>query len=293
MRRRQSMRRVQSRLFDAVVYLCAALGVLAAIGIVAFLIMGALPALRELGIAFIFKTRWSPQQGEYGIMAMLACSAVACGGAVAIALPLALLGAACAKNLFPRVIKSAARQLGLILCGLPSVIFGLLGLTVLMPWLLRLLPRQMAQSGGASLFTVILVLAAMLLPNLFVGCLDALEQAGARVDDASLALGASVTQTVFCAELPAVRRQVVKNGASGVGRALCEAMAVLLVSGNVVRMPALFKSARLLAPGMVLEMGYAGGAHRGALFVIGLVLLVVALLSEGLLKRLDSYSDDS
>ncbi len=291
MRRRQGIRCAHARLFDAGVYLCAVLGVLTAAGIVAFLVMGALPALHQLGVSFIFKTRWSPQQEEYGIMAMLACSAVACGGAVVLALPLALLGAACAKNMFPRAFKSGVRQLGLILCGLPSVIFGLLGLTVLMPGLLRLLPRQMAQSGGASLFTVILVLATMLLPNLFVGCLDALEHAGARVDDASRALGASVTQTVFYAELPAIRRQVVKNGVAGVGRALCEAMAVLLVSGNVVRMPALFKSARLLAPGMVLEMGYAGGAHRGALFVIGLVLLAVALLSEGLLKRLDSYTD--
>ncbi len=292
MRRRRSMRRARSCLFDAAVYLCAVLGFLAAVGIVIFLIMGALPALRQLGVAFIFKARWSPQQGEYGIMAMLACSAAACFGAVALALPPALLGAACAKNMLPVVLKGGARQLALILCGLPSVIFGLLGLTVLMPQLLRLLPRQMAQSGGASLFTVILVLAVMLLPHLFVGCLSALEQAGARVDDASLALGASVTQTVFCAELPAVRRQVVKNGAAGVGRALCEAMAVLLVSGNVVRMPALFKSARLLAPGMVLEMGYAGGVHRGALFAIGLVLLAFALLSEGLLKWLDAYTGD-
>lgn len=291
MRRGQGIRRARARLFDAAVYLCAVLGVLAAVGIVLFLIMGALPALRQLGPGFIFKTRWSPQQGEYGIMAMLACSAVACGGAVALSLPFSLLGAACVKNLFPEILKAAARQLGLMLCGLPSVIFGLLGLTVLMPRLLRLLPRQMAQSGGASLFTVILVLAVMLLPNLFVGCLDALEQAGARVDDASTALGASVTQTVFCAELPAVRRQVVKNGASGVGRALSEAMAVLLVSGNVVRMPALFKSARLLAPGMVLEMGYAGGVHRGALFAIGLVLLAFALLSESLLRRLDRDGD--
>jgi phosphate transport system permease protein len=279
---------MQSYLFDAVVYLFASLGIVVAVSLVAFLVMGAMPALRELGVGFIFKTHWSPQQGEYGVMAMLVCSVVACCGAVALALPLALLGAACVKNLFPKSLKIAARQLGTVLCGLPSVIFGLLGLTVLMPWLLKMLPRQMAQSGGASLFTVILVMAAMLLPNLFIGCLDSLERAGERVDAASFALGATVTQTVFCAELPAIRRQIVKNGTAGIQRALCEAMAVLLVSGNVVRMPALFKSARLLASGMVLEMGYASGVHRGALFAIGLVLLAFALFSERLLKRLDS-----
>lgn len=288
---RHALRRAKALLFDAAVYLCAVLGVLAAVGIVVFLVIGALPALRGLGVGFIFNTRWSPQQGVYGIMAMLACSAAACGGAVALSLPLSLFGAACVKTLFPKALKGGARQLGLILCGLPSVIFGLLGLTMLMPGLLKLLPGRMAQSGGASLFTVILVLAVMLLPNLFIGCLDALERAGARVDDASTALGASVTQTVFCAELPAIRRQVVRQGAAGVGRALCEAMAVLLVSGNVVRMPALFKSARLLAPGMVLEMGYAGGVHRGALFAIGLVLLILALLSERLMRRLDTHND--
>lgn len=288
MNRRVRGRRMQSYLFDAVVYLFASLGIVVAISLVVFLVMGAMPALRELGVGFIFKTHWSPQQGEYGVMAMLACSVVACCGAVALALPLALLGAACVKNLFPKSLKIVARQLGMVLCGLPSVIFGLLGLTVLMPWLLKMLPRQMAQSGGASLFTVILVMAAMLLPNLFIGCLDSLERAGERVDAASFALGATVTQTVFCAELPAIRRQIVKNGTAGIQRALCEAMAVLLVSGNVVRMPALFKSARLLASGMVLEMGYASGVHRGALFAIGLVLLAFALFSERLLKRLDS-----
>ena len=287
MRRRQGARRARACLFDAAVHLFALLVMIAAVSIAAFLLMGALPALRQLGAGFIFKIRWSPQQGEYGIMAMLACSAAACCGAVALALPVALLGAAGTKSLFPRALKSAARQLGLVLCGLPSVIFGLLGLTVLMPWLLKLLPRQMAQSGGASLFTVILVLAAMLLPALFIGCLDALEQTGDKVDAASLALGATVTQTVFCAELPSIKRQIVKNGTMGVQRALCEAMAVLLVSGNVVRMPALFKSARLLASGMVLEMGYAGGVHRGALFAIGLVLLAFALLSQRLLERLN------
>lgn len=288
MSRRVRGRHIQSNLFDAVVYLFASLGIVVAVGLVAFLVMGAMPAFRELGVGFIFKTHWSPQQGEYGVIAMLACSMVACCGAVALALPLALLGAACVKNLFPKNLKIVARQLGMVLCGLPSVIFGLLGLTVLMPWLLKMLPRQMAQSGGASLFTVILVMAAMLLPNLFIGCLDSLERTGERVDAASFALGATVTQTVFCAELPAIRRQIVKNGTAGIQRVLCEAMAVLLVSGNVVRMPALFKSARLLASGMVLEMGYASGVHRGALFAIGLVLLAFALLSERLLKRLDS-----
>lgn len=288
MNRRVRGRRMQSYVFDAVVYLFASLGIVVAVSLVAFLVMGAMPALRELGVGFIFKTHWSPQQGEYGVMAMLVCSVVACCGAVAVALPLALLGAACVKNLFPKSLKIVARQLGMVLCGLPSVIFGLLGLTVLMPWLLKMLPRQMAQSGGASLFTVILVMAAMLLPNLFIGCLDSLERAGERVDAASFALGATVTQTVFCVELPAIRRQIVKNGTAGIQRALCEAMAVLLVSGNVVRMPALFKSARLLASGMVLEMGYASGVHRGALFAIGLVLLAFALFSERLLKRLDS-----
>ncbi|HWP51371.1 MAG TPA: phosphate ABC transporter permease subunit PstC, partial [Clostridia bacterium] len=274
MRQRKGVRRAKSYLFDTAVHLFAALGIITAVGIVIFLMLGALPALLQLGAEFMFKTHWSPQQGQYGIMSMLACSAAACFSAVALALPVALLGAACAKNLFPSELKSAVRQLGLVLCGLPTVIFGLLGLTVVMPWLLRVMPRQMAKSGGASLFTVIVVLAVMLLPTLFISCLDALEQAGKAVDAASLALGATVTQTVFCAELPAIRRQILKNGAAGIQRALCEAMAVLMVSGNVVRMPALFKSARLLASGMVLEMGYASGVHRGALFTIGLVLLV-------------------
>ena len=285
--RGKRMRHAWALLFDTLVYLFAILGVIAVVGIVAFLIMGALPALQQLGFGFIFKTSWIPQQGEYGVMAMLACSAVACCSAVLLALPLALLGAACVKNLFPKWLNYMMRQLSVVLCGVPSVIFGLLGLTVLMPWLLKQMPRQMAQSGGASLFTVILVLAVMLLPLLFINCLDALERAGARVDAASFALGATVLQTVFCAQLPTVKRQIIQNATAGMQRALCEAMAVLLVSGNVVRMPALFKSARLLASGMVLEMGYAGGIHRGALFVIGLVLLVFALLTQQLMRWLE------
>lgn len=283
-------RYAKDSIFSLVVHIFSFVGVLAACCIVIFLLIGAMPALKEIGLNFIIETQWYPSSGEYGIAAMLACSVLACFGAVAIALPIALLGAACTKNIFPGVIKKGMRQLSLLLCGLPSVIFGLLGLTVLMPFLLNRMPGKMAESGGASLFTTILVLSVMLLPGLFISCFDELELVGKRVDEASCALGATVVQTVFCAELPSVKKRMIKVGAAGVQRALCEAMAVLLVSGNVVRMPSLFKSARLLASGMVLEMGYASGVHRGALFCIGLVLLIFALFSESLFRWLDSRS---
>ena len=281
-------RRVVDLAFGMAARLFALLVAAVACCIVLFLVVGALPAIRTLGAGALFKARWSPSTEQYGMLAMLACSACACLSAVALALPVALLGAACAKNFIPHGVTLFFRQLGVVLSGLPAVIFGLLGLTVLMPRLVLMMPEKMAKSGGATLFTTIIMLSAMLLPTLFVSCLDELVHVGNRVDEASCALGATVLQTVFCAQLPAMKNRLYKVGMSGIARALCESMAVLLVSGNVVRMPALFSSVRLLAPGMVLEMGYASGIHRAALFGIGLVLLAVALLFESAIRWLDS-----
>lgn len=271
-------RRAFDALFSLLTFAAALLCLLLVAGLGLFLALGALPVLRAQGFfALLCQTDWNPAQGRYGLLAMLCCSLAAGLGALGLALPVAALGAACVKNLFYPPLARLVQNAAALLCGLPSVLFGLLGMLGLLPALCRLLPMQTAGSGGASLLAALLLLAGMLLPALFLDCMAVLQAVGQRSDRASYALGATTVQTVLFCELPPLRRALAGIAAQGLGRALCETMAVLLVSGNVVRMPALFQSARLLAPGLVLEMGYATGEHRAALFAIGLLLLCVAL----------------
>lgn len=264
---------------------CAALCMASVGAISCYLLLSGLPALREIGlIRFLFGGVWAPGDGRYGIFAMLLSSLAACFGALLVSAPLALMGAAFAVAVAPPSISRAVLGLARLLAGLPSVVFGLLGMMVVVPALGRVFPEKTAQNGGATLLAAILVLAAVVLPSMLVSLAHALDEAGGRVRGASDALGALPMQTLFEAQIPAARTQSLGVFGMGAQRALGEAMAVLLVSGNVANMPSLFSSARLLAAGMVLEMGYAVGTHRTALFAMGLMLLGLTLLTGGLLR---------
>lgn len=247
--------------------------------------VAAFPAIKSVGLKNLLGIKWRPQSGSYGILLMLACSAVACTLAAAVAFVLSFLGAAFFVCLCDKKLYSSVKKVCAMLCSLPSVVFGLVGLVKIVPLLQRLMPELTEQSGGAMLLTVIIVLAIMLLPTVMLDCINALEHSKRRVDKASAALGATEVQTIFKAEMNEARGRLAVAAASGVRRALCEAMAVLLVSGNVVNILSLFKGVRLLSSGMVLEMGYAYATHRSALFFIGLVLMLVSVAFELLCSK--------
>ena len=224
---------------------------------------------------------WEPSLGRFGLLAMFCATIAVSIGAVLLGLPVALFSAAFAQNLLPRWLRPAFVGLLELMSGLPSVLFGLVGLMTLLPALSRMFPAKMAASGGATLLAAILVLAAMMLPELTLALLGDLREAEKQVGPSSRALGATPMQTVFRAQLPAAGVKITAAGLGGIRRAAAEGIAVLLVSGNVARFPSLFSGTRTLASGMILEMGYASGIHRSALFAAALLLLFVALLPGG------------
>ncbi|PWM26613.1 MAG: hypothetical protein DBX44_00145 [Oscillospiraceae bacterium] len=277
---RNWVRRVKYVGFCTFVAVCGAGGSAAVGAVLLFLLMGALPALQSQGLLqMLGEIGWEPQAGRYGLAAMILATAISSFGAASLATPVALAAAAFARNLLPPAVRRLFRALLELLSGLPSVMFGLLGLLLLLPALVQIFPGPMATSGGATLLAAMLVLAALLLPSSTLSLLGQLDSAGKQVDRPSRALGASPMQTVFRLQIPTARDGIMGVWVSGMRRAAAEGIAVLLVSGNVARLPSLFSGVRTLASGMLLEMGYASGIHRAALFTMALLLLIVSLLT--------------
>ena len=273
------MRARSDRLYRLLTGLSAALCAAILLLLAGWLNAAALPALQRPSA--LLSRVWEPLGGHFGILPMLLSSLFTAAGAVLLASP-AALGA---SLLFARFCHPIAAEMfftvNRVLSGLPSVLYGLIGMTCLVPLIDRRLTHGTAAGGGAGGLAAVLVLALMLLPVLVAGYGEMLRAVPRELLEASAALGATGPQTAFCCLLPAVGRIRRIHSANAFRRALGEATAVLLVSGNVVRMPSLFSPMRTLAGTVVLEMGYAGGAHRSALFAIGLVLLAVTLTLPG------------
>lgn len=283
----RSPRARRDRALLRAVRLSAGCALAAVCAIAAYLTLAGLPALAEIGpLRFLLGGEWAPGDARYGILSMLLSSLAASLGAVALAAPISLMGAVFLLRLAPAPLTALLLGGARLLAGLPSVIYGLLGMTMAVPAIAALFPRQTAHNGGATLLAAVLVLASVVLPGLLLASAQALGDLDPSLSDASAALGARGMQTIFMLELPASRPGVWRGRALGAQRAVGEAMAVLLVSGNVANMPGLFESVRLLPAGMVLEMGYAAGLHRMALFSMGLILLSLTLLTSGLLGLL-------
>lgn len=277
---RRDKRSAQNRRFQNSVLAAAVFSVFTAFSVAAFIAVGSIPALKKLGLGELLGFVWQPQRGRYGIFAMLICSLTAGTASSAAAFGLSALGAAWLTNFAPDMFCAAVKRICSVMSSVPSAIFGLWGLVTIIPFLQRLFPQQTAKNGGASLLAVIIVLAVLQIPFMLPECIAALRQAGNRFDSASAALGADDMQTVFHSQLFHSKRRLRAVLLAGIRRAFCETMAVQFVSGNVVSLPGIFKSVRLLGAGLMLEMGYAQGVHRSALFFIGFVMLLAALLTE-------------
>ena len=268
--------------------LCGIIAVAFVLFISIYLIISGVPAIREIGlIDFLFGQEWSPTASDpsYGILPFILTSIYGTAGAIVIGVPIGLMTAVfLSKVANPRVaaVIHAAVEL---LAGIPSVVYGLVGMILLVPGI----QKAFDLSSGACLLAAILVLAIMILPSIISVSETALRAVPEEYEQASLALGATHLETVFRVSIPAARSGVATAIVLGVGRAIGEAMAIIMVAGNVANMPGLFESVRFLTTAVASEMAYSSGLQRQALFSIALVLflfiMLINILLNALLKR--------
>jgi phosphate ABC transporter permease protein PstC len=240
------------------------------------------PAIIEIGLGdFLFGTAWKPtaDDPQFGILYMILASLFGCLGAIAIGVPIGLLTAVFLAEIAPSWLRSVVRPSVELLAGIPSVIYGFWGMKVLVPFLRTNFTKLGFSSTGSGLMAVILILSIMILPTIISVAETALRSVPPSYTEASLALGNTKISTIFAVQIPAARSGILAGVILGVGRAIGETMAVIMVAGNIVQLPTLFSSVRPMTAGIAFEMGYAeNGLHRQALFGIGLVLFVFIML---------------
>ncbi|MCM1127095.1 MAG: phosphate ABC transporter permease subunit PstC [Lachnospiraceae bacterium] len=252
---------------------CGILTILFVILITIFLVISGIPAIKEIGLSdFLFGTTWASTavEASYGILPFILTSLYGTCGAIIIGVPVGLLCAVFLAKMSPRGIGNTVRNIVDLLAGIPSVVYGLVGMILIVPCVRKafLLP------DGATLFSAILVLAIMILPSVISVSETAIKAVPKEYEEASLALGATKTETVFKVVVPAAKSGIITAVVLGIGRAIGEAMAVMMVAGNVSNMPRLFGSVRFLTTAVASEMSYSSGLQRQALFSIALVLFL-------------------
>ncbi|MDO4564163.1 MAG: phosphate ABC transporter permease subunit PstC [Clostridia bacterium] len=251
-----------------------------------YLIISGIPAIREIGlIDFLFGKTWAStaEDPQFGILPFILTSVYGTAGAILIGVPIGFFTAVYLAKVAPARIKSVASSAVSLLAGIPSVVYGLVGMLVLVPAIRNIFNV----ADGASLLAAIVVLSVMILPSIIKVSLTALEAVPKEYEEASLALGATPVETYFRVSVPAARSGIAASVVLGVGRAIGEAMAVMMVSGNVANMPSLFQSVRFLTTAVAGEMSYAAeGLQRQALFSIALVLFLFIMLINAALNFL-------
>ena len=251
--------------------------------ITAYLVASGIPAIRQIGLApFLLGDTWesTAAQPSYGILPFILTSIYGTAGAILFGVPVGFFAAVYLAKLAPTQVKSIVEAAVSLLVGIPSVVYGLVGMLVLVPGIRALFHVP----DGASLLAAIIVLAIMILPSIIKVSITALEAVPKEYEDASLALGATPIETYFRVSVPAARSGIAAAVVLGVGRAIGEAMAVMMVSGNAANMPSLFESVRFLTTAVSSEMSYASGLQRQALFSIALVLFLFIMLINAALN---------
>ena len=278
----------KSNIFEAVVH-----GIFLILGLITvgcvllitiYLIISGIPAIRQIGLLqFLFGKKWASTaaQPEYGILPFILTSVYGTAGAVVIGVPIGFLTAVYLAKMAPKPVKRFMEQAVSMLAGIPSVVYGLVGMMVLVPGLRKLFHIP----DGSGLFAAIIVLAVMILPSIIKMSITALEAVPKEYEDASLALGATPEETYFRVSVPAAKSGIAAAVVLGVGRAIGEAMAVMMVAGNVPNMPtSLFQSVRFLTTAVASEMSYSSGLQKQALFSIALVLFLFIMLINAALN---------
>ena len=248
-----------------------------------YLIVSGIPAIREIGlIPFLFGKTWASTAAEpsYGILPFILTSVYGTAGAIVLGVPLGFLTAVYLAKVAPPRLKAVLESAVSLLAGIPSVVYGLVGMLVLVSGIRKVFHL----ADGASLLAAIIVLAIMILPSIIKVSVTALEAVPPEYEDASLALGATPIETYFKVSVPAAKSGIAAAVVLGVGRAIGEAMAVMMVSGNVPNMPSLFQSVRFLTTAVASEMSYSSGLQRQALFSIARVLFLFIMLINATLN---------
>lgn len=252
--------------------------------ITVYLIVSGIPAIREIGLLkFLFGRTWAStaSQPQYGILPFILTSVYGTAGAIALGVPVGFLTAVYLSKVAPKGVRTVLQSAVSLLAGIPSAVYGLVGMLVLVP----AIRKAFHLPDGASLLAAILVLAVMILPSIIKVSVTALEAVPKEYEDASLALGATPVETYFRVSVPAAKSGIAASVVLGVGRAIGEAMAVMMVSGNVPNMPSsIFESVRFLTTAVASEMSYSSGLQRQALFSIALVLYLFILLINAALN---------
>ncbi len=251
--------------------------------ITVYLIISGIPAIKEIGfIDFMFGQTWASTAAEpqYGILPFILTSIYGTAGAIVLGVPIGFMTAVFVAKYAPPKLKTIISSAVSLLAGIPSVVYGLVGMLVLVPGIRKIF----SVPDGASLLAAIIVLAIMILPSIIKVSVTALEAVPKEYEDASLALGATPTETYFRVSVKAAKSGIAAAVVLGVGRAIGEAMAVMMVAGNAANMPSLFQSVRFLTTAVASEMAYSGGLQRQALFSIALVLFLFIMLINAALN---------
>ena len=248
-----------------------------------YLIISGIPAIKKIGIIpFLFGKTWASTAAEpqFGILPFILTSVYGTAGAIVIGVPVGFMTAVYIAKIAPPKLKSVMQSAVSLLAGIPSVVYGLVGMLILVPGIRKIF----SVPDGASLLAAIIVLAIMILPSIIKVAVTSLEAVPKEYEDASLALGATPIETYFRVSVPAAKSGIAAAVVLGVGRAIGEAMAVAMVSGNAARMPSLFESVCFLTTAVSKEMSYSSGLQRQALFSIALVLFVFIMLINAVLN---------
>jgi len=278
-------RNITEKIMHGIFIVCGMISIVAVVGISAYMIISGLPAIKEIGLKeFLLGQVWKSTASEplFGILPFIMSSFLATFGAILIGVPVGLLMSVFLSKIASPKLASAVRPAVELLAGIPSVVYGLVGMIVLVPFVMDVFGVK----SGSTLFTAIIVLAVMILPSIVSVSENALNAVPKKYEEASLALGATKVETIFKVSIPSAKSGITAGIVLGIGRAIGEAMAVMMVAGNVANMPKLFGSVRLLTTAISSEMSYASGLQKQALFSIGLVLFVFIMIINVILNTL-------
>ena len=274
-------RKAMEEVIHLIFLLCGIVAVAFVLLISLYLILSGLPAIREIGLfKFLLGRVWDPTNtttgAQFGILAFILTSVYGTAGAIVVGVPVGLMTAMFLAKAAPPRLAAVIRTAVQLLAGIPSVVYGLVGMIVLVP----AIQKAFSLGSGACLLAAIIVLAVMILPSIVSVSETALRAVPREYEEASLALGATHIETVFRVSVPAARSGIATAIVLGIGRAIGEAMAIIMVAGNVANMPGLLTPVRFLTTAIASEMSYAsvGSLHRNALFSIGLVLFLFIML---------------
>ena len=265
-------------------FVCGFIAVAFVLMISVYLILSGLPAIREIGLVdFLFGKTWdstNKTDPQFGILPFILTSIYGTAGAILIGVPIGFMTAVFLAKVAPPKVAAVVRPAVDLLAGIPSLVYGLVGMVVLLPAIRNLFGLP----AGDSLLAAIIVLAVMILPSIISVSETALKAVPREYEEASLALGATEIETYFRVSVPAAKSGIAASVVLGIGRAIGEAMAILMVAGNVANMPSLLKSVKFLTTAVASEMSYSSGLQRQALFSIGLVLFLFIMLINILLN---------